>query len=38
MNAVARAQITIQMLTLFKNNYTTRASIQQDGAANVWPW
>ena len=37
MNAVARAQLTLQMSTLLKNIYTARASIQQHGTANVWP-
>ena len=32
MNAVARAQLTFQMLTLLqKNNYTARASLQNMG-------
>ena len=38
MNAVARARSTFQMLTLLKNIYPTRASIQKHGTANVWPW
>ena len=38
MNAVARAQLTFQMLTLLQNIYTTRDSIQRHGTANVWPW
>ena len=37
-NAVAHAQLTFQMLILLQNIYTTRASIQQHGTANVWPW
>ena len=28
----------VQMLTLLKNIFTTRASIQKHGTANVWPW
>ena len=31
MYAVARAQLTVQMLTLLKNIYTTRASVQNMG-------
>ena len=31
MNAVARAQLTFQMLTLLQNIYTTRASVQNMG-------
>ena len=38
MNAVARIQLTFQMLILFKKIPTTRANIQQHGTANVWPW
>ena len=35
MNAVACAQLTIQMLNLLQNTYTAGASIQQHGTANV---
>ena len=38
MNAVACTQLTFQMLTLFKNIYTTRSSIHKHGTANIWPW
>ena len=38
MNAVARAQLKSQLLTLLQNIYTTRASIQKHGTANVGPW
>ena len=37
MNAIARAQLTFQILTLLQNIYTTKASIAKRGAANVWP-
>ena len=37
-NAVARAQLIYQMLTLLQNIYTVRASVQKYGTANVWPW
>ena len=36
MNVVSRAQLIFQMLTLFKNIYTTRASVQKHGIANAW--
>ena len=38
MNAVARTQLTLQMLTLLKNVYNARASFKKHGAADVWPW
>ena len=35
MNAVARAQLAFQLLTLL---YTATASIQKHGTTNGWPW
>ena len=35
---VARTQLTFQMLTLLKNIYIARESIQIHGTANIWPW
>ena len=37
MNAVARAQLIFQMLTLLQNIYTARASIQKRRTANTGP-
>ena len=37
MNAVARVQLTFQMLIYLQNIYTARASIQQHGIANSGP-
>ena len=38
MNAVARAQLIFQMLTLIQSYLHRQTSIQQHGTANVWPW
>ena len=38
MNAVARAQLTFQILTLLQKHLYRQSQRSKHGAANVWPW
>ena len=38
MNSITRALLIFQMVTLLQKIYTAGVSIQEHGAANVWPW